>query len=66
VWRPQTPQFTVPYAPVIVDVDEGYQMLSTLIGCRVRDIHAGMRVVVDFRPIGERVLLPCFRPSNAV
>ena len=28
VWRPQTPAFSIPYTAVIVDVDEGWQMLS--------------------------------------
>lgn len=59
--RPMTPQFTDVYAPVIVDLDEGYQMLSNVVGCRVADVHVGMRVRVLFHPIGERTL-PYFEP----
>ncbi len=33
VWRPPTPAFTVPYVPIVVDMDEGWQMLSCLVGC---------------------------------
>ena len=46
VWRPQTPAFTVPYLPVIVDVDEGWQMLSNLVGCE--------HDAVDDRACGSR------------
>jgi uncharacterized OB-fold protein len=63
VWRPQTPSFRVPYAPVIVNLDEGYQMVSTLIGCDPREVRSGMRVTVEFHSIGGGVKLPYFRPA---
>ena len=53
VWRPQTPAFTVPYAAVIVDMDEGWQMLSNLIGCEHDAVHVGMPVEVEFHPIHD-------------
>src|SRR6478736_3949637 len=53
VWRPQTPAFEVPYAPAIVALDEGYQMVSNIIGCDTEDLAVGMRVEVEFHPIGE-------------
>jgi uncharacterized OB-fold protein len=56
-----TPDFTTPYAPVIVDLDEGYQMLSNLVGCTVGDVRVGLRVKVRFHRIGERTL-PYFEP----
>ena len=59
--RPQMAAFTVPYAPVIVDLDEGYQLLTNLIECDSDAIQVGMRVRVDFRDIGGQKL-PYFRP----
>src|SRR5437870_2843830 len=32
VWRPQTPAFTVPYAPAIVEIDEGFHLVTAVIG----------------------------------
>jgi uncharacterized protein len=61
-WRPQGPSFQTPYVAIIVDMDEGYQMLSNLIGCEPDDAHAGMRVTVDFHPVGGKITLPYFRP----
>ena len=34
--RPMSPDLVTPYTPVIVDLDEGYQMLSNLVGLRHR------------------------------
>jgi uncharacterized OB-fold protein len=62
VWRPQTPEFIVPYAPVIIDVDEGWQILSNLIGCEHDAAAVGMRVQVEFHPLSETISLPYFRP----
>ena len=60
--RPMTPQFTDIYAPIIVDLDEGYQMLSDLVGCSAEDVRVGMRVRVLFHSIGDRTL-PYFEPA---
>jgi uncharacterized protein len=60
--RPQTEAFALPYAPVIVDLDEGFQMLSNIIECDTGDVTVGMRVQVDFRQVGK-VKLPYFRPA---
>jgi uncharacterized OB-fold protein len=61
-WRPQSPRFSTPYAPIIVDLDEGVQILSNVIRCSVEDVHVGMRVAVEFVPVGP-VTLPYFRPA---
>lgn len=64
VWRPQTPEFVVPYVAIIVDMDEGWQMLSNLIGCEHDAVEVGMRVAVEFHPIGDgEITLPYFRPA---
>ena len=61
--RPMTPKFTEIYAPVIVDVDEGYQLLSNVVGCDATDVHVGMRVSVEFHALGDRTL-PYFAPLS--
>ena len=63
VWRPQQPSFVVPYAPAIVDMDEGYQMLANVVGCDVADLMVGMRVAVEFHPVSDGFALPYFRPA---
>lgn len=38
VWRPQTPAFGVPYAPAIVRLDEGFDILTAIVGCEPEEI----------------------------
>jgi hypothetical protein len=69
VWRPQTPQFTVPYVPIIVDVDEGFQVLSNLIGCEHDAVAVDVRVQVEFHAIhdgqiNDGPVLAYFRPET--
>ena len=64
VWRPQVPAFTVPYVAIVVDMDEGWQVLSNLIGCPVDDVEIGLRVQVEFHPIDGGFQLPYFRPVD--
>jgi uncharacterized protein len=64
IWRPQTPAFRVPYAAVIVDVDEGFQMLANVIGCAPTELVVGMRVSFEPHPIGDGFVLPYFRPTT--
>jgi uncharacterized OB-fold protein len=64
VWRPQTPDFTVPYTAVIVELDEGWQMLSNLIGCEHDEVEVDMRVEVVFHPLTEQITLPYFQPAR--
>jgi uncharacterized OB-fold protein len=63
VWRPQTPAFEVPYVVAIVDVDEGYQMMTNIVGCKPDDVRVGMRVEVEFRRMSDEITLPYFRPA---
>jgi uncharacterized OB-fold protein len=63
VHRPVTPAFTAPYAPAIVDVAEGFQMMTNLIGIAPEDIRPEMPVVVDIRHVGDGLHLPYFRPA---
>lgn len=65
VHRPVTPAFEVPYAPAIVELDEGYQMVTNLIGIAPDDIAFGMPVEVEFHEVGLGLWLPYFRPVGA-
>ena len=62
VWRPQRPSFTVPYAPAIVTLDEGFRMMSSIVGCEVEELAADMALAVEFHPASEEIFLPYFRP----
>jgi uncharacterized OB-fold protein len=62
VWRPQHPSFAVPYAPAIVELDEGWTMMSSVVGCRPSELVAGLRLAVEFHPVSEDISLPYVRP----
>lgn len=63
VWRPQTPAFESPYAPAIVTMDEGFDILSAIVGCEPDDIHAGLRVRAEFHAVDDVITLPFFGPA---
>ena len=64
LWRPQTPAFAVPYTALIVDLDEGWHILSNLVGCEHDAVEIGMRVEVVFHPIDDQITLPYFTPRS--
>ncbi|MCU1367904.1 MAG: hypothetical protein JWL72_1599 [Ilumatobacteraceae bacterium] len=63
IWRPQTPAFEVPYAPAIVRLDEGYDLLTALVGLDHAEISDGLRVCVEFHEISPEITLPFFAPD---
>jgi uncharacterized OB-fold protein len=63
VWRPQHPTFRVPYAPAIIELDEGFWLMSAIVGCEAEDLRADMSVLVEFHPASDDVVLPYFRPA---
>ncbi len=63
VHRPQRPEFQVPYAVAIVELEEGWHMLSNLIDCELAEIRVGMELEVAFRKMSEQITLPFFRPA---
>lgn len=65
VHRPPSPAFTVPYVVAIVELDEGFHMLSNLVDCAPEDVRIGMRLEVTFRPVSHEITLPLFRPAAA-
>ncbi|WP_406288045.1 Zn-ribbon domain-containing OB-fold protein [Embleya sp. NBC_00896] len=64
VRRPAAREFGGAYAVAIVDLDEGYRMLTNLVEVEPADIHSGMRVRVDLRPTGGEPVLPLFTPDR--
>jgi uncharacterized OB-fold protein len=62
VWRPMVPSFTVPYAPAIVELDEGFRMMSAVIGCEPDELRGDLRLAVEMHPVGGGTSLPYFRP----
>ncbi len=64
VWRPQTPAFRVPYAPAIVTLDEGWWLVSAIVGCRPADLRADLPLEVEFHAASDDVVLPYFRPVS--
>jgi uncharacterized protein len=65
VWRPQTPEFHVPYAVAVVALDEGVHLVSAVIGCEPADLAEGLELMVEFHPSAEGMQLPYFRPLPA-
>ncbi len=63
VWRPPNPAFEVPYAPAVVRLDEGFWMLSAVIGCEPEALHEDLRLTVEFHPVSDQISLPYFRPA---
>ena len=52
----------VPYAVVVVELEEGARVVSNLVDCPVGEIRAGMPVEVVFDDVTPEVTLPKFRP----
>jgi uncharacterized OB-fold protein len=64
VHRPVTAEFEPPYAPAIITLDEGYQMLTNVVGVAPDDLAIGMRVRVQFHSMGADFTLPYFTGSG--
>ena len=63
VYRPVTPAFRTPYAPAIVTLDEGYQMMTNIIGTTPGQLRVELRVRVTFAG-GGGLVLPYFEPAE--
>ncbi|TAK35129.1 MAG: OB-fold domain-containing protein, partial [Lysobacteraceae bacterium] len=59
--RPMHPAFTeLPYAPAVIELDEGVRMVSTIVDCPPADLRRGLRVRVVFDAVTDTVTLPRF------
>lgn len=65
VRRPVSPAYGAegPFALLLVGLEEGPTMMSTLTGCRPEDAFIGMPVTVVFEDWSEDVTMPRFRPA---
>ena len=64
VYRPQQPSFETPYASAIIEVEEGWYMLTNLVDIAVEDVRIGLPVEVVFHAINDETTLPYFRPAG--
>ena len=64
VYRPVTPAFATPYAPAIVNLDEGYQMVTNIVNAKPGQLRAGLPVEVTFVDVSGGLVLPYFRPAR--
>jgi uncharacterized OB-fold protein len=62
VWRPQHPSFKVPYAPAVMAVDEGWWLMTSVIGIAPAGLRDGLPLQVEFHPAGGDIWLPYARP----
>jgi uncharacterized OB-fold protein len=62
VHRAPRPQFETPYVVAIIELDEGWHMLSNVIDCAVEDVEVDMPVRVEFRKMTDEITLPYFVP----
>ena len=62
VHRPQQPAFDIPYVVAIVELEEGFTMLTNLVDCDPEDVAVGLPVEVVFRAMTDEITLPYFRP----
>lgn len=64
VHRPPSPAFPVPYIVAIVELDEGFHMLTNLVDCPPERIRIGMPLRVTFHAVSPEISLPLFRPAE--
>lgn len=64
VHRPQRPVFEVPYVVAIVELEEGWKMLTNLIGVKPESVEIGMPLEVAFEAMTDEITLPFFRPRG--
>jgi uncharacterized OB-fold protein len=60
VYRPQTPAFEAPYVVALIRLDEGWHIVSNIVGCDPADATIGKRVRVVFTSISGGFVLPHF------
>jgi len=64
IHRPPLPAFEAPYVLAIIDLDDGWSMLSRVVGCEPESVTIGMRVAVAWDDAAPGVALPVFQPEG--
>lgn len=62
VERPASEDLPPRYVLALVDLDEGIRMMAHIVGADAPTVQIGMRVAVDFQPLGQEPALPVFKP----
>ena len=62
VWRAPLPSFAVPYAPAIVNMAEGFTLLTNVVDARVGELAVGVDVEIRFVEIEPDFFLPAVTP----
>jgi uncharacterized protein len=62
VWRAPHRAFAVPYAPAVVALDDGWWVMSAVVGCTPDQLRAGLTLEVEFHAASDDLVLPYFRP----
>jgi uncharacterized OB-fold protein len=65
IHRAPTPGVPTPYVVAVIELEEGWHMLSNLVGCRPEEARIDMPVTVEFERLSDDVWLPVFRPAEA-
>lgn len=55
--------FEVPYVVADVDVEEGWNLMTTIVGCPPAAVRIGQAVVVSWLEVEPGTVLPAFSPS---
>ena len=63
IHRPPRSEFDIPYVVAIVELEEGWHMLTNIIGCAPDAVQVDMPVEVAFERMSEEITLPMFRPA---
>ena len=58
--RAPEPGFDPPYVLAIVDLAEGWSMLSNVVGCEPGAVRVGLPVAVAWQPLDAQIVLPVF------
>lgn len=63
--RTQTQGFKdeVPYVLAYVELEEGVQVLTNLVGCAPEEVQIGMPVAVAFEDVSDETSIPRFAPA---
>jgi hypothetical protein len=57
------PAFEVPYAVVVVELEEGPRLVASLVGLEPAALRLDMPVVVELDPVSDEVALLAVRPA---
>ena len=61
--QPLDPAFAVPYAVVVVELEEGPRLVGNLLGLAPADLALDLPVTAELEPVSDTVALVHFRPA---